>query len=273
MIARLIETGHAYAAEGHVLFDVPSMPDYGKLAGRSTRRDAGRRPRRGRALQARPDGLRAVEAVEGGRAVMAFALGRRASGLAHRVLGDGGERISARRSTSMAAASTSSSRTTRTRWRSRRCAHGGAAMARYWLHNGFLQVEGRKMAKSEGNFVTIHDASRRLAGRGAAPQHAPEPLPPADRLDAEGAGGKPKGARPLACRGRRREAMDRCEPDRRQGARAAPRRPQHAAGHRRDPPHRRRGRRRPRGRRPVDVPRARSACSASSARARPSGGA
>jgi cysteinyl-tRNA synthetase len=38
-----------------------------------------------------------------------------------------------------------------------RCAHGTETMARYWLHNGFLQVEGRKMAKSEGNFVTIHD--------------------------------------------------------------------------------------------------------------------
>ncbi|OXS99350.1 cysteine--tRNA ligase [Notoacmeibacter marinus] len=38
-----------------------------------------------------------------------------------------------------------------------RCAHGSEAMARYWMHNGFLQVEGRKMSKSEGNFVTIAD--------------------------------------------------------------------------------------------------------------------
>ncbi len=38
-----------------------------------------------------------------------------------------------------------------------RCAHGTEVMARYWLHNGFLQVEGRKMSKSEGNFVTIHE--------------------------------------------------------------------------------------------------------------------
>ncbi|RLQ87604.1 cysteine--tRNA ligase [Notoacmeibacter ruber] len=37
------------------------------------------------------------------------------------------------------------------------CAHGSSAMANYWLHNGFVQVEGRKMSKSEGNFVTIHD--------------------------------------------------------------------------------------------------------------------
>ncbi|MCB1465805.1 MAG: hypothetical protein KDK08_01310, partial [Rhizobiaceae bacterium] len=38
-----------------------------------------------------------------------------------------------------------------------RCAHGSQAMATYWMHNGFLQVEGRKMSKSEGNFVTIHE--------------------------------------------------------------------------------------------------------------------
>jgi cysteinyl-tRNA synthetase len=38
-----------------------------------------------------------------------------------------------------------------------RCAHGTETMARYWLHNGFLQVEGEKMSKSLGNFVTIHE--------------------------------------------------------------------------------------------------------------------
>jgi cysteinyl-tRNA synthetase len=37
-------------------------------------------------------------------------------------------------------------------------------MARYWMHNGFLQVEGKKMAKSEGNFVTIHDLLRDWEG-------------------------------------------------------------------------------------------------------------
>lgn len=37
------------------------------------------------------------------------------------------------------------------------CAHGTDVMANTWLHNGFVQVEGRKMSKSEGNFVTIHD--------------------------------------------------------------------------------------------------------------------
>src|SRR5690606_8326759 len=37
------------------------------------------------------------------------------------------------------------------------CAFGTERMARVWMHNGFLQVEGRKMSKSEGNFVTIND--------------------------------------------------------------------------------------------------------------------
>ncbi len=36
-----------------------------------------------------------------------------------------------------------------------RCAHGTKVMANVWMHNGFLQVEGRKMSKSDGNFVTI----------------------------------------------------------------------------------------------------------------------
>jgi cysteinyl-tRNA synthetase len=38
-----------------------------------------------------------------------------------------------------------------------RCAHGTDVMANVWMHNGFLQVEGKKMSKSEGNFVTIHE--------------------------------------------------------------------------------------------------------------------
>jgi cysteinyl-tRNA synthetase len=48
-----------------------------------------------------------------------------------------------------------------------RCAHGTPVMANVWMHNGFLQVEGEKMSKSLGNFVTIHDllASKQFGGR------------------------------------------------------------------------------------------------------------
>lgn len=47
------------------------------------------------------------------------------------------------------------------------CAHGTTVMANTWLHNGFVQVEGRKMSKSEGNFVTIHDVlhTEKVGGR------------------------------------------------------------------------------------------------------------
>ena len=38
------------------------------------------------------------------------------------------------------------------------CAHDGHPFARYWLHNGMLTVGGAKMAKSEGNFITVRDA-------------------------------------------------------------------------------------------------------------------
>ncbi len=48
-----------------------------------------------------------------------------------------------------------------------RCAHGTHVMANVWMHNGFVQVEGRKMSKSEGNFVTINELleSDRFGGR------------------------------------------------------------------------------------------------------------
>jgi cysteinyl-tRNA synthetase len=45
-----------------------------------------------------------------------------------------------------------------------RCAHDTKVMAQYWLHNGFLQVEGEKMSKSLGNFITIHDLLKEWSG-------------------------------------------------------------------------------------------------------------
>ena len=45
-----------------------------------------------------------------------------------------------------------------------RCAHGTAVMANYWMHNGFLQIEGAKMSKSDGNFVTISEALKDWPG-------------------------------------------------------------------------------------------------------------
>ena len=52
----------------------------------------------------------------------------------------------------------------RTRSRSRAVRNDTPLMARYWLHNGFLQVEGEKMSKSLGNFITIHDLLQEWSG-------------------------------------------------------------------------------------------------------------
>ena len=96
MIEALVGNGHAYVAQDHVLFDVPSMPDYGAPLEPVFGGDGGWRARRGRALQARPDGFRAVEAIEGRRAGVAVALrdqDARTPGLAHRVLGHGAKAL------------------------------------------------------------------------------------------------------------------------------------------------------------------------------------
>ena len=64
-----------------------------------------------------------------------------------------------------------------------RCAHGTPAMANYWMHNGFLQVEGEKMSKSPRQLRHDQGIAGGLAGRSAAPQYAEDALSLADRLD------------------------------------------------------------------------------------------
>ena len=63
------------------------------------------------------------------------------------------------------------------------CAHDGHPFARYWMHNGMLTVGGAKMAKSEGNFITVRDALAEVPGRGHPPGAAVDPLPRPARLD------------------------------------------------------------------------------------------
>jgi cysteinyl-tRNA synthetase len=156
MIQRLIERGHAYAAERHVLFNVPSDPHYGELARRST------------------DEIRAgarVEIAPYKRDPMDFVLWKPSAGsepgwespwgygrpgwhlecsaMSEKHLGDifdihgGGIDLLFPHHENEVAQST--------------CAHGAEIMANFWMHNGHLQVEGQKMSKSLGNFVTIHD--------------------------------------------------------------------------------------------------------------------
>jgi cysteinyl-tRNA synthetase len=154
MIARLIERGHAYEADGHVLFHVPSDPDYGAL---------GRRDREAMIAGAR------VEVASYKKDPADFVLwkpssddvigwdspwGRGRPGwhiecsamiAAHLgdtidIHGGGLDLIFPHHENEIAQS---------------RCAHEGTPLARYWLHNGFLSMAGsEKMSKSLGNVVT-----------------------------------------------------------------------------------------------------------------------
>ena len=161
MIARLIETGNAYAAEGHVLFHVPSDPDYGAL---------GRRDREAMIAGARvevaaykkdpadfvlwkpsPDGVIGWDSPWGrgrpGWHIECSAMIADISGETIDIHGGGLDLIFPHHENEFAQS---------------RCAHGGAPLARYWVHNGFLSMAGaEKMSKSLGNVVTPAGAAGR----------------------------------------------------------------------------------------------------------------
>jgi len=156
MIATLIERGHAYAADGHVLFNVPSMTDYGRLSGRST--DDMLAGARVEVAPYKKDPMDFVlwkpssDDEPGWDSPWGF--GRpgwhlECSAMSWKHLGEvfdihgGGIDLQFPHHENEIAQS--------------RCCHGTAVMANYWLHNGFLQVEGEKMSKSLGNFITIHE--------------------------------------------------------------------------------------------------------------------
>ncbi|MGE0180432.1 MAG: cysteine--tRNA ligase [Sphingomonas sp.] len=190
MIARLIETGHAYAAQGHVLFHVPGDPDYGAL---------GRRDREAMIAGARveiaaykkdpadfvlwkpsADGVIGWDSPWGrGRpgwhiecsAMIADHLGETID-----IHGGGLDLIFPHHENEIAQS---------------RCAHEGAPLARYWVHNGFLSMAGtEKMSKSLGNVVTPaellaaghHGETLRLALLSA---HYRQPLEWSDALVAQ----------------------------------------------------------------------------------------
>ncbi|MEM8632758.1 MAG: cysteine--tRNA ligase [Pseudomonadota bacterium] len=156
MIETLIEKGNAYAAEGHVLFAVDSYSDYGRLSGRSVEdMIAGSR----------------VEVAPYKRNPMDFVLWKPSSGIepgwdspwgfgrpgwhiecsamADKLLGrsfdihGGGNDLTFPHHENEIAQSC--------------CANPDAEFARVWIHNEMLQVEGKKMSKSLGNFFTVRD--------------------------------------------------------------------------------------------------------------------
>jgi cysteinyl-tRNA synthetase len=166
MIERLIAAGHAYVAEGHVLFAVSSMPDYGKLSRRS--RDemiAGARVeiapyKRDPAdfvlwKPSTPDQPGWESPWGRGRPgwhIECSAMSETYLGETFDIHGGGLDLIFPHHENEIAQSV---------------CSHRGAPFARYWLHNAFVIVEGAKMSKSLGNFRTIRDVLSEAPGEAA----------------------------------------------------------------------------------------------------------
>ncbi len=155
MTSRLVESGHAYVAEGHVLFSVASFPEYGQLSGRSTEELlAGARVEV--APYKRDPGdfvLWKPSAAEQPGWPSPWGRGRpgwhlECSAMIERHLGEtidihgGGIDLVFPHHENEVAQSV--------------CAHGGKPFVRVWMHNGFLRVEHEKMSKSEGNVLLVH---------------------------------------------------------------------------------------------------------------------
>src|SRR5262245_9259888 len=160
LIERLVAAGHAYVAEDHVLFSVPSMPDYGKLAKRSLEEmKAGARvevapykrdpmdfvlwkpSKEGEPAWPSPSGI----ATPGrpGWHIECSAMSWKHLGETFDIHGGGIDLVFPHHENEIAQS---------------RCAfHNQPFMANVWMHNGFLQVEGEKMSKSLGNFFTIRE--------------------------------------------------------------------------------------------------------------------
>jgi cysteinyl-tRNA synthetase len=163
MIERLIASGHAYAAESHALFRVASYAEYGTLSRRS-RADmiAGARvevaPYKedpGDFVLWKPStGDQPGWDSPWGRGrpgwhIECSAMSENTLGETFDIHGGGLDLIFPHHENEIAQSV---------------CAHDGHPFARYWLHNGMLTVGGAKMAKSEGNFITVRDALAEASG-------------------------------------------------------------------------------------------------------------
>ncbi|MGR9141956.1 cysteine--tRNA ligase [Rhizobium leguminosarum] len=156
IIEKLIGKGHAYVASGEVLFDTKSMADYGQLSKRPLdEQQAGARiavdahkknPGDFVLWKLSSHNEPGWESPWGrgrpGWHIECSAMSKRYLGDVFDIHGGGLDLIFPHHENEIAQS---------------RCAHGTEVMANVWMHNGFLQVEGRKMSKSEGNFVTIHE--------------------------------------------------------------------------------------------------------------------
>jgi cysteinyl-tRNA synthetase len=156
MIERLVGTGHAYEAMGHVLFSVPSDPDYGVLSRRDREQMiAGARvevapykrdPADFVLWKPSPDGVIGWDSPWGrgrpGWHLECSAMIEHHLGQTIDIHGGGLDLIFPHHENEIAQS---------------RCVHAGAPLARFWVHNGFVDMGAEKMSKSLGNIVTPAD--------------------------------------------------------------------------------------------------------------------
>ena len=166
MIERLIKSGNAYVADDHVLFSVPSMPDYGRLSKRPLdEMIAGARvevapykrdpqdfvlwkpSKPGEPAWPSPAGIKTPGRP--GWHIECSAMSWKYLGEVFDIHGGGIDLVFPHHENEIAQS---------------RCAFHTPVMANFWMHNGFLQVEGEKMSKSLGNFVTIRDLHNEWTG-------------------------------------------------------------------------------------------------------------
>jgi cysteinyl-tRNA synthetase len=162
LIERLVKSGNAYVGDDHVLFSVPSMPDYGRLSKRPLdEMIAGARvevapykkdpqdfvlwkpSKPGEPAWPSPAGIAAPGRP--GWHIECSAMSWKYLGEIFDIHGGGIDLVFPHHENEIAQS---------------RCSFHTPVMANFWMHNGFLQVEGEKMSKSLGNFVTIHQLLR-----------------------------------------------------------------------------------------------------------------
>jgi cysteinyl-tRNA synthetase len=163
MIEQLIATGNAYEAEGHVLFHVPSFPGYGALSRRSREEMI-----EGARVEVAPYKRDAADFVlwkpssaeqpgwdspwgrgRPGWHIECSAMVEAHLGVTIDIHGGGLDLKFPHHENEIAQSA---------------CAHDGAPLARFWLHNGFLDVEREKMSKSLGNVLLVGDLLREAPG-------------------------------------------------------------------------------------------------------------
>ena len=158
MVQGLIDRGHAYPVDGDVYFRVRALPGLRQALPPRPRRSAGRRAHRGRRAQRRSARLRPLEGRQTGRAELGESRGDRdvpaGTSSARRCARHLPRR---RRSTSTAAGRDLIFPHHENEIAQSEAYLGVEPFARYWVHNGLLQVGGEKMSKSLGNFVPLKE--------------------------------------------------------------------------------------------------------------------